>query len=160
MFEIIMYLFENYIQAQVLPVPGSTELVGELEMAGFKNTEIQKAFAWFAGLDETRESTICFNRQTRSNTRFFTLDEKQKLGRRCLGLLTFLEQIEVINPESRETIIDRSMAIEHKRIEIEQLKWIILMVLFHDLDKNQDVEPDLTWIENLLFVETTHETLH
>lgn len=160
MFEIIMYLFENYIQVQALPVPDSNELVGELEMAGFKKTEIQKAFDWFAGFNDSREATIFFKHQSYNKMRYYTLDEKKKLGRRCLGLLAFLEQIGVIDPELREIIVDRAMAIEHKRIEIEQLKWITLMVLFHDLDKERDLEPDLTWIENLLFVEVSSQTLH
>lgn len=155
-----MYLFENYIQVQALPEQDSTELVGELELAGFKPTEIKKAFAWFAGLTNIRASGTNISQQDPTNQRVYTLEEKQKLGRRCLGLLIFLEQACVISPELRETIIDRAMAIEYARIEIEQLKWIILMVLYHVLDKHQDLDPDLSWIENLLFAETKAEILH
>lgn len=160
MFEIIMYLFENYIQAQILPAPEADELVDELELAGFKKTEIQKAFAWFAGLNKTHEGNIWFKKQAHQNIRFYIPEEKRKLGRRCLGLLAYLEQIGIITPELRETIIDRAMAIENSRIEFEELKWIVLMVLFHNLDKSQDIKSDLTWIENLLFTDLETQTVH
>ena len=34
------------------------------------------------------------------------------------------------------------------------------MVLFHDLDRHEGAEPDLEWVESLLFAELGSETIH
>ncbi len=43
----------------------------------------------------------------------------------------FLEQINVLTTETREMVIDRVMGLETSEFELEDLKWIILMVLFN-----------------------------
>lgn len=43
----------------------------------------------------------------------------------------FLEQVEVLTPEIREMVIDRIMGLETNEFELDDLKWIILMVLFN-----------------------------
>jgi Smg protein len=47
------------------------------------------------------------------------------------GLLLFLEQIGVLTAETREMVIDRVMGLETNDFELDDLKWIILMVLFN-----------------------------
>jgi len=155
-----MYLFENYIQAQSMPLPGAAVLIDELQSAGFKKLEIQKAFAWFAGLEKISELNV-YNRTIPANKlRYYSSKERNKLRLVGLDLLLYLERINVIDALAREKIIDRAMAIEHERIEIEQLKWIVLMVLFHDLDRHEGADPDLEWVESLLFAELGSETIH
>ncbi len=49
----------------------------------------------------------------------------------CRGFLLFLEQIQVLNLETREMVIDRVMALDAAEFDLEDLKWVILMVLFN-----------------------------
>ncbi len=49
----------------------------------------------------------------------------------CRGFLLFLEQINVLTTEIREMVIDRVMGLETNEFELDDLKWIILMVLFN-----------------------------
>jgi Smg protein len=42
----------------------------------------------------------------------------------------YLEQIGILSPEQRELLIDRLMALGNDDVDIEQIKWVVLMVLF------------------------------
>ncbi len=43
----------------------------------------------------------------------------------------FIEQIGVINTVTREMVIDRLCALDKPYISLEDLKWVVLMVLFN-----------------------------
>ena len=59
----------------------------------------------------------------------------------------FLEQINVLDATTREMVIDRLMEIDNQEFCLEDLKWIILMVLFNVPGK----EKAYAQMENLLF---------
>jgi Smg protein len=42
----------------------------------------------------------------------------------------YLEQIGILSPVHRELVLDRLMALEAEDIGVEQVKWVVLMVLF------------------------------
>ncbi|MGQ7141421.1 DUF494 family protein, partial [Escherichia sp. SS-MK2] len=44
---------------------------------------------------------------------------------------SFLEQIQVLNLETREMVIERVLALDTAEFDLEDLKWVILMVLFN-----------------------------
>ena len=54
-----------------------------------------------------------------------------KLGVECRGFLLFLEQIGVLSVETREIVIERLMELDNPEIELDDLKWVVLMVLFN-----------------------------
>jgi Smg protein len=41
-----------------------------------------------------------------------------------------LEQIEILQPAQRELVIDRLLALDNEEIDVEQTKWVVMMVLF------------------------------
>ena len=43
----------------------------------------------------------------------------------------FMEQSGVLDAVTRELVIDRVMALDLEEISLDQLKWVILMVLFN-----------------------------
>ncbi len=49
----------------------------------------------------------------------------------CRDFLLFLEQIQVLNLEIREIVIDRVIALDNTEFDLEDLKWVVLMVLFN-----------------------------
>ena len=63
--------------------------------------------------------------------RVFTSKEISRINMECRGFLLFLEQINVLTTEIREMVIDRVMGLETNEFELDDLKWIILMVLFN-----------------------------
>ena len=77
--------------------------------------------------------------------------ENKKLDVECKGFLIFLEQSGVLDYEDRELVIDRVMALETDVIELQQLKWVVLMVLFNRPGK----EAAFVWMEDIILDEVS-----
>lgn len=133
MFDILMYLFETYIHNDAELLVNQDELTDELTRAGFHDDEIYKALEWLerlAELQEGGEPSYLMNNSQHA-IRIYTLKEADKLGVDGRGFLLFLEQVQVLSPQTREMVIDRVMELDHAEIELEDLKWVVLMVLFN-----------------------------
>jgi Smg protein len=61
----------------------------------------------------------------------------------------------VLSAMSRELVIERIMALDTNIIDLEQLKWIVLMVLFNLPGE----ETAYLWLEDMVF-EATSNYLH
>ncbi len=152
-FDVLMYLFENYYMDDDSPVTPDREIVQqELSQAGFPTREIDRAFSWMDGLIEEQSRPAV---QAEHSIRHFASNEMERLDTECRGFLLFLEQMGVLTPESRELAIDRAMALETEDLDLEQLKWVVLMVLFNQPGKQEAY----TWVEDLVF-ESAPRNLH
>ena len=127
--DVLMYLFETYIDAEEEPEPDQNELRGELARAGFGDSEIDRALDWLDGLTEG-QGTLVHNPQTSHGTRIYNDIEQNRFDSPCRGFITYLEQIGILSPPQRELLIDRLLALETADIDVEQIKWVVLMVLF------------------------------
>jgi Smg protein len=127
--DVLMYLFETYIDAEEEPEPDQNVLRDELSRAGFSDSEIDRALDWLDGLTENHE-TFQYNPQTVHGTRIFNEIESARLDAGCRGFITYLEQIGILSPTQREILLDRLLALETPDIDVEQIKWVVLMVLF------------------------------
>lgn len=144
MFDILVYLFENYLEVNAYP--DENKLTRELSAAGFERGEINLAISWIHGLETlvlTGEEEALGARQS---TRLYTEEEIEHLGVEGVGLLAFLENSGVLNPVQREWIIDRAFAIDDHILSLEQVKWIILFVLWSQNEPQQFV-----FVEDFLF---------
>ncbi|MGZ8195542.1 MAG: DUF494 domain-containing protein [Methylosarcina sp.] len=130
-FDVLMYLFENYMEDEIETLPDSDVIRTELMEAGFDQLEVNKAFDWLESLSMQR--TI--RPTVTSAFRIFCPEEKEKLDLDCLNFIMFLEHSGILNPANREIVIDRVMALENEEISIEKLKWIVLMVLLSQPDE-------------------------
>ncbi|MEY4195413.1 MAG: hypothetical protein RLZZ226_1781, partial [Pseudomonadota bacterium] len=63
--------------------------------------------------------------------------EMNRLDTECRGLLLFLEQSGILTPACREIVLDRVLDFDEEVISMENLKWIVLMVLFSQPDQEQ-----------------------
>lgn len=127
--DVLMYLFETYIDAEEEPEPDQNELRDELSRAGFSDSEIDRALDWLDGLAE-KQDELTYPRQTGHGTRIYNEVEHERLDTGCRGFITYLEQIGILSPPQREILIDRLLALETPDIDVEQIKWVVLMVLF------------------------------
>ncbi|HAO24765.1 MAG TPA: hypothetical protein DCQ49_06630, partial [Methylophaga sp.] len=66
-----------------------------------------------------------------THIRVFSESEIERLDIQCRGYLLFLEQVGVLDVETREVVIERVLALDSEEIDLEQLKWVVLMVLFY-----------------------------
>ena len=65
-----------------------------------------------------------------SHVSVFDTLEQARLDTACRGFLVHLEQVGILSPTQRELVIERLMALDGDEIDIEKLKWVVLMVLF------------------------------
>jgi Smg protein len=133
MMDILMYLFETYIHSESELVINQEELEEELLKAGFRKQEIYKALTWLEELAALQQEDAAQGIATSaaSSTRIFTEQEAHRLNSECRGFLLLLEQAGVLMPETRELVIDRVMGIDIEEFTLEELKWVVLMVLFN-----------------------------
>ncbi len=134
--DVLMYLFESYMDEEAEISPDQESLKTELLEAGFPQAEINKALAWLEGLAALQDDHAArHNSGVRPSFRVFTEQETGKLDLDGRGFLLFLEQVGVLDAVSRELVIDRVMALETDEINLEELKWVVLMVLFNQPDQ-------------------------
>jgi Smg protein len=67
----------------------------------------------------------------RSSFRAFAPRELMKLDARCRGFLLTLEQSGILSAETRELVIERALAASGEALSLEQLKLVVLMVLWN-----------------------------
>jgi Smg protein len=128
--DILIYLYENYMDGEQAPPSDQHELRDELIQAGFPAGEIDKAFDWLDELANSDQSQHGETNQSHS-LRVFTDEETARLDLDSRGLLLFLEQNDILTVNARELVIDRALALDTAIITEEELKWIILLVLMN-----------------------------
>lgn len=128
--EVLMYLFENYLDEEEEVQPDRDELKVELSEAGFEFHEVEKAFGWLDGLAESQGIPVEELADPRS-MRIFSDTELSRLDTDCRGYLIFLEQAGILTATQRELCIDRLIALDSDELDIDQIKWVVLMVLFN-----------------------------
>lgn len=146
MFDILVYLFENYFEAGLHLDQGTLEQ--ELSAAGFDSTEISQAFVWLNGLESLSPYSEALLQS--KSTRIYSEVEAKKIDPESRGFLSFLEASAILNPIQREWVIDRILALNSREVTLEQVKWIVLIVLW-----SQDQADDYLFMEDLLFGDTT-----
>ena len=128
MIEVLVYLFENYYQAEAYP--DQETLTRKLHAAGFENSDISEALDWLTGLAQWKENKLPEALDNSDSLRAYTHEEQKKLSTEARGFLVFLESAKVLSPALRELIIDRAMAIEEECVALEKFKIIVLIALW------------------------------
>ncbi len=130
-FDVLMYLFEHYMEDELEILPDSDNVRTELLTAGFEQAEVDKAFIWLESLNLQRSIRPTVS----SSFRIFSHEENAKLDLECRDLILFLERSGILNSANRELVIDRALALEDEEISMEKLKWIVLLVLLSQPDE-------------------------
>ena len=150
MFDVLVYLYENYWRPDACPEP--KQLSRKLSAVGFESEEIQDALRWLDGLATSAES--CTGSPVQGSMRIYTAQEHEILGEDSIGFITFLESAGVLAAPMREMVIDRALAVGSGALELEDLKIIVLMV-FWSLGE----EPDALVLDEL-FVDSEDRVIH
>jgi Smg protein len=142
-FDVLVYLYENYGALHACPDPDS--LSRKLTAAGFDDEEISEALAWLQGLQLVTQQSVAVGPESNSSFRVFAKVETERLGTESIGFLSFLEHAGQLTPTQREIVIERALAIEETPIPLEMTKVIVLMVLW-----SQQADIDVLLLEELL----------
>jgi len=148
-FDVLMYLFDNYFEEYNEINTDQDSLKYELKRAGFGDGQVNKAFDWLEGLAQQKDLISVNELKGNQTIRIFSSRETNKLDSECRGFILFLEQTGVLDAFDREVVIDRLMALDVEEIDMQQLKWVVLMVLLNQPGK----EAAYTWMEDMLMDE-------
>lgn len=153
MFEVLVFVYENYWRGEACPeLP---QLGRKLSAHGFEADEIEAALAWLDGLNMAARGTPwaegagdtlppALQAPAHDSLRIYSAAEQDRLGAEGLGFLHFLDSAGVLTAVLREIVIDRAMATPGTRVDLDDLKIIILMVYW-----SLGVEPDALVLDEL-----------
>lgn len=128
--DVLLYLFENFVYEDPASLDDRDSLQANLLEAGFSPSEISKAFDWLDALARERPQLMRSVPDGCAPARVYAPEEMAKLDAECRGFLMFLEQSGVLDAERRELVLDRVIALDADEVDLDDLKWVILMVLF------------------------------
>ena len=129
MYEILVYLFENCQQREV--AYEQERIARKLSAAGFEHADISEALHWLAGMAPARPLEPATLPDPRRSFRAYAPRELAKLDVQSRGFLLTLEQSGILTPPPRERVLERSLAASGASLTLEQLKLIVLMVLWN-----------------------------
>jgi Smg protein len=135
--DILIYVFDRYMIDEAPEVPEREALARDLESAGFGEANVERALDWLADLAGERHRAAFHTTSTgddptlrrRMSLRIYSATEMARLSVECRGLLLSLEETDVLNPTQRELVIDRLLALDVEDLSLEQVRWVVLMVL-------------------------------
>jgi Smg protein len=125
--DILIHLFENFLDAEDEPEPSREALREELERVGYAERDIDRALEWLEGLAPGESGGAA---ATVRSLRVYSQAELMRLDTEVRGYLLHLENVGILSVAQRELVIDRLLALEADDIGLEQMKWVVLMVLF------------------------------
>lgn len=129
MYDILVYLFENCQQHEVSNE--QERIAKKLSAAGFEESDISEALTWLAGVARGPHRSFAPLPASGAAFRAYAPKELAKLDAECRGLLIYFEQSGILSPSTRETVIERALAATGDGLTIEQLKLVVLMVLWN-----------------------------
>ncbi len=148
--DVLMYLFETITEQEHDEAKDHGVLRQELLKAGFGEPEVDHALNWLGDLNRDPQRPFPAA-PAKHSARVFNATELSRLDVECRGYLMYLEHVGILSPLHREIVIERLMALGAGEIDVEQLKWVTLMVLF------SQAAPDTAFarMEDLVFEENT-----
>ncbi len=129
--DVLIYIYENYMDAEDSVPTDQIMLEEELVQAGFPQGEIKKAFNWLDELAWRQGSLAYAEAQANRSMRIYSEREQQRMDLEIQGMLLYLEQAGILGPMSRELVIERAMALETEELNADDVKWIVLLVLLN-----------------------------
>lgn len=146
--DVLLYLFENYFYDDPELSGDRGTLQAGLIQAGFSPSEVSKAFDWLDALSAQRARFEPAPEGSRPGlVRLYAEQEMERLDADCRGFLMFLLENGVLDVAQHEHVVERAMALDQEEIDLDDLKWVVLMVLFNQPGQ----EAAFAWMESHMF---------
>ncbi|HHW4680015.1 MAG TPA: DUF494 family protein [Xylella taiwanensis] len=142
---VLLYLFEYYFSENADLIRDRDSLQNGLIQVGFSPSEISKAFEWLDALAANRPTLV--HPRVDGPVRVFHGPELDKLDMESRGFLLFLEQQGILDADQRELVLNQAMALDQEELDLDDLKWVVLMVLFNQ----PGAEAAYAWMETQMF---------
>jgi Smg protein len=128
--DVLIYVYDHYMMADPADVPERREMLADLEQQGFTLEHVVRAMEWLSVLTGEHGSARAGAIGAGSGgLRVFADGELMRLSAECRAFLIRLDRDGVLTPEQRELVIERTLALDVDEADIEQLKWVVLLVL-------------------------------
>ncbi|NCX94634.1 MAG: DUF494 family protein [Gammaproteobacteria bacterium] len=149
---VIDLLADVFVSVVLEPSPEKAEehVISRLRLEGISAIEIEKAFRWIYSFFNTDDSVY----QHAPKTRFFSQEERQRLGTEGYFFVMELEAQGVLSPARREFLMDRVMALDTFRLTLKQVRWLVFVTLAHDKKHLAEIK----WVESIILKEHQNST--
>ncbi|HEY1889655.1 MAG TPA: DUF494 domain-containing protein [Steroidobacteraceae bacterium] len=129
--KVLIYVYDHYMLAEPSDVPERHHMLEDLQRRGFSVSEVVYAMEWLSALvgDQCAAPGSADLESGREALRVFADGELLRLSADCRAFLLQLDRQHVLTPRQRELVIDRALALDVDEIDVEQLKWVVLLVL-------------------------------
>ena len=145
------YLFEVAEQDATHEID-DIALKAHLSDAGFEVSRIDKALSWLENIATLQDGNIKPFASNHGSMRIYSDAEKLKLDAKSRGFLLFMENMGQIDANQREMIIDQIMSLGDSAISLDDLKWVVMMVL----GNSNEEEISAQWLESIVFLDDNH----
>lgn len=130
--EVLIHFFKRSKRDPAKPLDGK-QLLKELNQVGLSLPDIEntvnKLSIW---LDSQTNNEFHYPIQNHAGTRVFTAAECIRLNKKCRTFLLQLEQNGILNPVTRERILDQLMQIDRNELALPRVQWIVFQTLLHE----------------------------
>src|SRR5215469_11458377 len=126
--KVLIYVYDHYMLADPKDVPERHRMLADLQRRGFSVSEVVHAMEWLSALVGDQR-TAADAEPDRAGLRVFADGELSRLSPDCRAFLMLLDRQHVLTPRQRELVIERALAPDVDEIDVEQLKWVVLLVL-------------------------------
>ncbi len=129
--KVLIYVYDHYMLADPADVPQRRHMLADLRKRGFGVTEVVHAMEWLSALVEDQRASPAPADTPRdgSGLRVFADGELSRLSPDGRAFLMLLDCQHVLTMLQRELVIERALALDVDEVEVEQLKWVVLLVL-------------------------------
>ncbi len=142
--DLLVYLFENYLYDTPEEHFNKDELFDGLQQAGFSNEVIEAAFDWLEKLPEHSDRLKTANPDA---VRLYSQREYDLLQQDGIDFVMYLENTGILNSKSRELLINSIFDLEADNIDVDDLQWLALIILYSQPGQEQAFES----LQDMLF---------
>ena len=136
MMDVLVYVFENYMTEQynLKESDHRQHIVNGLQKIGFSPGLIEDALLWLQQVSSAPENML---QQSATAVRHFSQKEHQILGNDGIEFVEYLVAQGILNDQTRELLIDGLLYLKADNIEVDDLQWLALIILFSQPDQEQ-----------------------
>jgi len=127
--KVLIYVYDHYMLADPADVPERRQMMADLRRRGFSVSEVVQAMEWLSALVGDQRAAPADPEAHREALRVFADGELSRLSPDCRAFLLMLDRQRVLTTQQRELVIERALALDVDEVEVEQLKWVVLLVL-------------------------------
>jgi len=122
-------------------------LKSHLSEAGFDADRIEKALPCLEHIAALQAAWFAAFHTTPISLRIYNAVEKNKLDSKSRGFIMFMENMGQLSASQREIVIDQVMSLEDSKLTIDDLKWVVMMVIGNSTEAPVPAQ----WTESIVF---------